>query len=93
MEEGREDSVSGERASEGPTELRGGGAARSEVHSAPPAWIRMEPFFLPLRHLRGGDLIGKKRGFYVRNPQRVKEFGPGPGREAAIRSLCFPGVV
>lgn len=82
-------SVWGEGASEGPPELKGGGAARSEMHSLPTALIRMEPFFLSLRHLRDGDLIEKKKGLYVGNPQRVKEFGPGKGEGSRHSEPAF----
>lgn len=40
----------------------------SEMHSVPTALIRMESFFLFLRHLRDGDLIEKKKGLYVGIP-------------------------
>lgn len=86
---GRGGSVWGEGASEGPRELKGGGAARSEMHSVPTALIRMEPFFLSLRHLRDGDLIEKKKGLYVGNPQSVKEFGTGKGAGSRLSEPAF----
>lgn len=49
------------------------------MHSVAMAWICTEPFFLSLRHLRGGDLIEKKKGALCRNSIECEGIWTGEG--------------